>query len=126
MPTRGQRIARGLGRGYDKLRTVFLEGVCLRVLSGDQNSPTVEATYDSHWYLDKHEYPDLTAGKKYILLKVGDYEGCRLEKLRKMTAIEIGNPQIGWERWKVPNKPTFVPGMVPVYEFKLSPTGERV
>lgn len=126
MPTRGQRIARGLGRGYDKLRTVFLEGVCLRVLSGDQNSPVTEATYDSHWYLDRREYSDLATGKKYILLKVADYEGCRLEKLRKVTAVQIGNPQIGWERFKFAVKPTFIPGMVPVYEFKLSPTGERV
>jgi hypothetical protein len=29
-------------------------------------------------------------------------------------------------RWKVPAKTTFLLGMVPVYEFKLQPTGERV
>jgi hypothetical protein len=123
---RGQRIARGLGRGYDKLRSIFLSGVCLQVLSGDQNGYVPEATYDSHWFLDRREYNDLATRKKYILLKVADSDGCRLEKLRKMTAVRVGNPQVGWEQWKGIVKPSFVPGMVPVYEFKLSPTGERV
>ena len=126
MPTGGQRIARGLGRGFDKLRTVFLEGVCLRVLSGDQNSPIVEATYDSHWYLDRREFSDLASGKKFKLLKVSDHEGCRLSVLRKATAVEIGNPQIGYERFKFAVKPTFIPGQLPNYELKINPTGERV
>ncbi len=98
----------------------------MRILSGDQNSPTVEATYDSHWFLDRHEYSDLTSGKKFKLLKVADSEGCRLDKLRKATAVEIGNPQIGYERFKFAVKPTFIPGQVPNYELKINPTGERV
>src|SRR5688572_3658217 len=118
MPTRGQRIARAKGRSYDKLRSIFLSDVCLRVLSGDQNNYATEATYDSHWYLDRHEYSDLVAGKKFKLLKVADAEGCRLEKLRLATAVEIGNPAIGWERFKVAVKPTTLHGMVPDYELK--------
>src|SRR5688500_7031978 len=116
---RGQKIARALGRGYDKLRTIFLSGTCLQVLTGDQNGYAVAATYDTSWYLDRREYNDLATGKRFILLKVADHEGCRLEDLKKMTAVQIGNPQIGWMRWKVPAKPTFIPGMVPIYEFKL-------
>ena len=126
MPTRGQRIARAKGRSYDKLRSIFLSDVCLKLLSGDQNNYATEATYDSHWYLDRREYSDLVANKKFILLKVADFEGCRLAVLRKATAMQMGNPQDGWLRFKFAVKPTFLPGMVPVYEFKLSPTGERV
>jgi hypothetical protein len=127
--TKGQKIARGLGRSYDKLRTIFLKDVCLKVLSGDQNNYVPEATYDSHWFLDMQERFERTGpdtGRRYILLKVADFEGCRLEKLRNMTAVQIGNAQVGWLRFKVPSKPTFVPGMVPDYHFKVSPTGERV
>jgi hypothetical protein len=122
---RGQRIAQAKGRSYDKLRSIFLSGVCLRVLSGDQNNWTTEATYDSHWYLDRREYSDLVAGKKFKLLKVADVEGCRLAKLRIATAVEIGSPQVGWERFGFAVKPTFLSGMVPDYEMKLKPTGER-
>jgi hypothetical protein len=97
------------------------------VLSGDQNSPVTEATYDSHWYLDRQERSlDLATGKKYLPLTVADSEGCRLSVLRKATAVQIGNPQTGWQRFKFAVKPTFLTGMIPVYEFKLSPTGERV
>ena len=126
MADRGAKIARALGRSYDKLRSIFLNGVCLQILSGDQQAYVTEATYDSHWYLDRREYSDLVANKKFILLKVADAEGCRLEKLRKATAVQVGNGQIGWTRFKFAVKPTFLPGTVPNYEFKLSPTGERV
>ena len=108
------------------MRSVFLNGVCLQVLSGDQQAYVPEATYDSHWYLDRREYSDLVANKKFILLKVADSEGCRLDKLRKATAMQVGNAQVGWTRFKFAVKPTLLSGMVPVYEFKLSPTGERV
>ena len=126
MADRGAKIARALGRSYDKLRSIFLNGVCLQILSGDQQAYVTEATYDSHWYLDRREYSDLVANKKFILLKVADAEGCRLEKLRKATAVQVGNSQIGWTRFKFAVKPTFLPGTVPNYELKLSPTGERV
>jgi hypothetical protein len=118
--TKGQRIAKGLGRAHDKLRSIFYAGLTLKILSGDQNSYATEATYDTHWYLDKHEYSDLVAGKKYKLLVIEDVEGDRLAKLRKMTAVQIGDL-----RFKFAVKPTIL-GSVPVYEFKLSPTGERV
>ena len=127
MADKGTKIARALGRSYDKLRTIFLKGECLRVYDVTQPPYTTPiATYDSHWYLDRREYSDLVANKKFILLKVADSEGCRLDKLRKATAMQVGNVQVGWTRFKVAVKPTFLPGMVPVYEFKLSPTGERV
>jgi hypothetical protein len=121
MPDRGVKIARGLGRSYDKLRSIFLSGVCLKLY--DVTTPpysTPIATYDSHWYLDKREYSELVTGKRYLLLKVVDVDGCRLQKLRDMTAVQIGDLV-----FKVVVKPNFT-GSVPAWEFKLSPTGERV
>jgi hypothetical protein len=120
MPDRGTKIARGPGRSYDKLRSIFLSGKCLKILTGDQQAYVVVATYDSHWYLDRREYSDLVSGKKFKLLKVADVDGCRLEKLRVMTAVQIGDL-----RYKVVAKDDFV-GSVPDYHFKLQPTGERV
>lgn len=120
MADRGTRIARGLGRSYDKLRSIFLSGKCLKVLTGDQQNYSPTATYDSHWYLDRREYSDLVSGKKFKLLKVVDVDGCRLEKLRAMTAVQIGDL-----RYKVVARDDFV-SSVPDYHFKLSPTGERV
>jgi hypothetical protein len=121
MPDRGVKIARGLGRSYDKLRSIFLSDICLKLY--DVTTPpysTPIATYDSHWYLDKREYSDLTTGKKYKLLKVADVDGCRLEKLRAMTAVRIGDTV-----FKFVSKDSFI-GSVPNYEFRLLPTGERV
>jgi hypothetical protein len=116
--TRGQRIAAGLGRSYDKLRSIFLTDVCLKLLVEGQTEPI--ATYDSHWYLDRREYSDLVSGKKFKLLKVADVEGCRLEKLRRMTAVQVGDL-----KYKIAVKSDFI-GSVPNYEIKLQPTGERV
>ena len=118
---RGQKIARGLGRGYDKLRTIFFSGVCIRLY--DVTTPpytTPIATYDTGWYLDQREYNDLATGKKFKLLKVVDVDGCRLEKLRTMTAVKVGDTV-----FKFVSKDSFL-GSVPVYQFKLQPTGERV
>ncbi len=118
--SRGTKIARAYGRAHDKLRSIFLEGTCLKVLSGDQQSYVTLATYDSHWYLDKHEYSDVIAGKKYKRLVIEDVEGCRLVNLRAMTAVQVGDT-----RYKFHAKDSFV-GSVPSYEFKIYPTGERV
>jgi hypothetical protein len=127
MATRGQKIARAFGRRDDKLRSIFLSGVCLKVLSGDQQSYTTLATYDSHWYLDRRERTlDLATGKKYLPLTVEDVDGCRLEKLRKATALAVGNERDGYERFRFAVKPTFLIGALPAYEFKVVPTGERV
>lgn len=120
MPTRGQRIARALGRAHDKLRSVFLEGVCLKLYETGPPYSTPTATFTSHWYLDKHEYSDVVAGKKYKRLVVEDVEGCRVEKLRGMVAVQVGDTI-----YKVNVKDSFI-GSVPSYEFRLSPTGERV
>lgn len=129
MANKGARIAAALGRSYDRLRAIYLSDVCLKVLSGDQNNYVTEATYDSHWFLDRQERFEQTGpdtGRRYVLLKVADADGCRLPKLRAMTAVAIGNPQVGWERFKTAAKPTFLPGSIPDYHLKLSPTGERI
>ena len=121
MADRGTRIARGLGRSYDKLRTIFLSGECLRLYDVTQPPYTTPiATYDSHWYLDRREYSELTTGKRYLLLKVVDVDGCRLQKLRAMTAARVGDVV-----FKVVSKGNFI-GSVPAWEIRLSPTGERV
>lgn len=117
---RGTRIARALARGHDKLRTIFVQEQCLKILSGDQQAYTVEATYDTHWYLDKREYSDVIAGKKYKRLVINDVEGCRLSKLKVMTAVQIGDVV-----YKFHGKDSFV-GAVPSYEFKVYPLGERI
>jgi len=119
--SRGTRIARALGRGHDKLRGIFMEGTCLQLFdttTGPWTSPI--ATYADKWYLDKHEYSDVVAGKKFKRLVVDDIEGCRLEKLRAMTAVKVGDMV-----YKFVSKDSFI-GSVPSYEFKLQPTGERV
>lgn len=118
--SRGTKIARGLSRGHDKLRSIFLEGICLKVLAGDQNSWTTLATYADRWYLDKREYSDVVAGKKFKRLIIDDIDGCRLQKLRDMTAVQIGDII-----FKFHAKDSFI-GSVPTYEFKVYPTGERI
>ena len=119
--SKGVRIARALSRGHDKLRGIFMEGVCLKLYNVTEAPYTNPiATYTSRWYLDKHEYSDVVAGKKFKRLVVDDLEGCRLEKLREMTAVQIGDVV-----YKFVSKDSFV-GSVPSYEFRLQPTGERV
>lgn len=121
MATRGQRIARAFGRRDDKLRLVYMADSCLRLYNVTQPPYTTPiATYDSHWYLDRREYSEQVTGKRYLLLRVEDAEGCRLQKLREMTAVRVDDLI-----FKVITKPNFI-GSVPAWEFKLSPTGERV
>lgn len=118
---RGTRIARALSRGHNKLRGIFLEGVCLKLF--DVTKPpytTPIATYTDGWYLDRREYSDVVAGKKYKRLVVDDFDGCRLEKLRAMTVVQVGDTI-----FKFHAKDSFI-GSVPSYEFKVYSTGERV
>lgn len=116
---RGTRIAQGLARGHDKLRTIFLKDQCLKLLSGDQNNWTDITTYDSRWYLDKREYTEQVSGKKFKRLVVDDVEGCRLNELRAMTAIEHEGTI-----YKFLAKDSFI-SAVPSYEFKVYPVGVR-
>jgi len=115
----GKQIADALAQAHDVLRGIYLEGECLKVFSGS-NGDVLEATYTTGWYFDNKEYSDVVVGKKYKRLVIDDLEGCRLEKLRTMTAVQVGGL-----RFKFVAKPTFI-GSVSSYEFKLTPTGERV
>lgn len=116
---RGTKIARAIGRGHDKLRRIFLEGLCLKFYDGDTGSNLI-ATYTDDWWFDQHEHSDVVAGKKYKRLVVEDVNGCRLSVLRQATAVKVGDA-----KFKFIAKPSFI-GSVPMYEFKLQPTGERV
>lgn len=117
---RGTRIGRALARGHDRLRQIFLKDQCLKVLTGDQQAYTVSATYDTHWYLDKREYSDVIAGKRFKRLVIDDVEGCRLAKLKVMTAVQIGD-----DIYTFHGKDSFV-GAVPSYEFKVIHKGPRI
>lgn len=117
---RGTRIARALAKGHDKLRQIFVQEQCLKILTGDQQNYTTTATYDSHWYLDKREYSDVIAGKRYKRLVIDDVEGCRLPKLKAMTAVQIGD-----DVYTFHGKDSFV-GAVPSYEFKVIHKGPRI
>src|ERR1044072_891461 len=89
---RPTRIARGLARAHDRLRQIFVQEQCSKLLSGDQNDGGEPiASYDSHWYLDRREYSDVIAGKRYKRLLIDDIEGCRLSKLKAMTAVQIAD-----------------------------------
>ena len=123
MSTRGQRIARASARAHDKLRSIFLSDVCLKLYdTPTATGATPIATYDTHWYLDKREYSEMVQGstKRYKRLVVDDVEGCRKAKLQQATLAQIGDVV-----FKFNAKDSFV-GSVPSYEFKVQPTGERV
>lgn len=118
---RGTKIARALGRAHTKLSRIFNEGYCLKLYDVPTAPYTTPiATYDDNWWFDQKEYSDVVAGKKYKRLVVEDIEGCRLAQLRAVTAFQMGDMI-----FKVNVKPTFI-GSVPSYEFRLSPTGERI
>ena len=118
---RGTRIAKALSRAHDKLRGIFLEGVCLKVYNQPQGPYAAPlATYTTGWWLDRKEYSDVIAGKKFKRLVIDDLEGCRLQDLKAMTAVQVGEVI-----YKFHGKDSFV-GSVPSYEFKVYPTGEEV
>lgn len=117
---RGTRIARALARGHDRLRQIFVKDQCLKVLTGDQQAYTTLVTYDSHWYLDRREYSDVIAGKRFKRLVVDDIEGCRLAELKAATAVQIGDDVFTFH-----GKDSFI-GAVPSYEFKVVHKGARI
>ena len=115
------QIGKALAKSYEVKRKIFLgEAITLKVLTGSAVPYTTTATYSTNWYLDKKEYSDLVAGKKYKLLKVADLDGTRLAQMKAATAVQIGNVI-----YKFAMKESYV-GAVPAYEFKLQPTGEQV
>jgi hypothetical protein len=120
MASRGTKIGRANAKAHNRLRSVYYDDICLKVLTGSTAPYTVEATFVTDWYLDKKEYSDMVAGKKFKRLVVDDVNGCRLEKLRTMTAVQVGDTV-----YKIAQKDSFI-GSVPSYEFRLQPTGERV
>lgn len=117
---RGTRIAKARARAHDRLRSIFLKEQCLKLLTGDQQAYTTLTTYDSHWYLDRQEYSDVIAGKRYKRLVVDDVEGCRLSQLKAATAVQIGD-----DIFRFHGKDSFL-GAVPSYEFKLIHQGARI
>ena len=118
---RGTRIALALGRGHDKLRQIFNQEQCIKLLAGDQNNwGEPIATYDTLWYLDRREYSDVIAQKRYKRLVIDDIDGCRLSKLKAMTAVQIGD-----DIYTFHGKDSFT-GAVPSYEFKLIHAGPRI
>ena len=108
-----------MARSHDKLREIFLSDQCLKILEGDQQAYIPTATYDSHWYLDRREYTEQVSGKKFKRLVVEDVDGCRLAKLKTMTAIEHNGTV-----YKFLAKDSFI-SAVPSYEFKVYPVGLR-
>jgi hypothetical protein len=117
--SRGTRIAKAQGRAHDRLRAIFLKDQCLKILEGDQQAYTTTATFDSHWYLDRREYTEQVSGKKFKRLVVDDVDGCRLAKLKTMTAVEHGGIV-----YTIRAKDSFI-SAVPTYEFKVYPVGVR-
>lgn len=121
MATRAQRITKALGRGHDKLREIFNREQELIVLTGDQNAGySTTATWDSHWYLDKREYSDVIAQKRYKRVVVDDVDGSREAVLKAATAFQIGD-----DIYTFHGKDSFV-GAVRSYEFKVIHAGPRI
>ena len=118
----GTDIAAGLAEAYDAERGILGPSGSLKVLSGPQHT-TTEATYTTGWKFPRREYDDLAKGEKYRKLHVADPDGTRKTKLKAMTAVQVGSVV-----YKNPSKDPhlFQDGGVPSYEFKVSPTGERV
>lgn len=115
------QIGKALAKAYEVKRKIFLGASSyLKTQTGSQAPYTTTATYTNNFYLDKKEYSDLVAGKKFKLLKVADLDGTRLAKLKAANVVEINGVV-----YKFYMKESFV-GAVPAYEFKLQPTGEQV
>jgi hypothetical protein len=124
MVSRGTKIGRAFAKRDNALRRVYFDGECLKVLTGSSVPYTTQATYADNWYLDRKEYSDVVAGKKYKRLVIDDVEGCRLESLKLMTAVAIAKTgQVG-PVFKFHAKDSFI-GSVPSYEFRVYPTGEQ-
>src|SRR5688572_14640419 len=118
----GTEIAQGFAEAFDSKREIFGPSGSLKILSGPQHA-TVEATYTTGWELPRKEYDDLALGKKYRKLVVADPDGTRKAKLRVLTAFQVESVI-----YKNPSKDPHLlqGGGIPVYEFKIYATGERV
>lgn len=118
----GTDIAAGYAEAFDAERDILGPSGSLKILSGSQHE-TTEATYTTGWKFPRKEYDDLATGTKYRKLYVADSDGTRKAKLKAMTALQVDSVI-----YKNPSKdPQLLhAGGVPVYEFKVSPTGERV
>ena len=118
--SRADRITKGLARAHDKLRSTFNRHQTLKVLTGDQTNYSTAATYDSHWYLDKREYSDVIAGKRFKRVVVGDVDGSRETILKAATALQIGD-----DIYTFHGKDSFV-SSIRSYEFKVVHAGVRI
>lgn len=120
MATRAERITKALARGHDRLREIFNENQVLKVLTGDQNEYMTTATYDSHWYLDKREYSDVIAQKRFKRIVIDDIDNTRRPILKAATALQIGD-----DVYTFHGKDSFV-SAVRSYEFKVIHAGPRI
>lgn len=119
----GTDIAEGFSEAWDAVRELLGPSGSLKILSGSTAPYPTVATYDTGWVLPRKEYNDLATGKKFRKLKIADPDGTRKAELIEMTALQIDSVI-----YKNPAKDPqlYLSGGVPVYEFKLQPTGERV
>lgn len=115
-------IAAGFSEAFDAEREILGPSGSLKILSGPQHA-TTEATYTTGWKFPRREYTDLVAQKQFRKLSVADPDGSRQPKLNAATAIQVGSV-IYKNAAKDPS--LALPGVVPVYEFKVYGTGERV
>ena len=107
---------------FDTLRELRGPSGSLKLLSGPQHA-TTEATYTTGWDFPRKEHVDVTTNKQYRRLLIADSDGTRKAKLVAATAVRIGS-LIYKNSAKDPSLSS--PGVVPVYEFKVYGTGERV
>jgi len=122
MATVGIDLATARATIFDEHRAIFGPSGSLKILSGPQHAAT-EATYTTGWKFPRKEYDDLANGTKYRKLHVADPDGTRKPKLKAMTAIQVDSVI-----HKIASKDPHLQanGGVPVYEIRVSPTGEQV
>jgi hypothetical protein len=120
--TPGTEIATAHAATFDAERSILGPSGSLKILSGPQHA-TTEATYTTGWNFPRKEYDDLANGQKFRKLYVADVDGTRKAKLKAMTALQVDSV-IHSIQSKDPQLQQS--GGVPVYEFKVSPTGESV
>jgi hypothetical protein len=115
-------IAEGFAEAFDAEREILGPSGSLKILSGPQHA-TTEATYTTGWKFPRKEYTELVTGKQFRLLKVADPSGSRRAKLIAGTALQIGSVVY---KNAAKDANLNLPGVIPVYEFKIYGTGERV
>lgn len=125
MTTAAIQKAGALSATFDAERQIDGPSGSLKILSGPQHA-TTEATYTSGWKFPRKEYTEnlgTAGGKLYRKLMVADSDGTRKAKLAAATAIQVGSVIY---KQAVKDPSLLLPGVVPVYEFKVYGTGERV